>query len=365
MKYEDYIKDCKKYIAQFDNFVPAEGDGRQQAFKVLIDRYKVALSRLEEAKGKVVDACSLGVIDAKKQDKNNRYPPGMNAHHLRIASIIGTGVLLSMAGYVGFALGGPNLAAWSSTLPWIAAGVGAGFGLSVAAPIYAVNRKKFDRDKVRNRPHRFRLTRAFDREQRILERIEDTELDLAHLAAQVHSNMDSLLSGDFTMRELRTEQKPIKKLKFKGGIRLEPTGKMKTVEINGFKEEYDHLPRKVRNELDRALTDYNREYATLTMIGQDLSANLQEIKKLSKKKKTTTKKATPKPTEQDNQPTETLVPDAIIRADGTIVLGTDSYEIIDTIEAPVEEDTQSLPGTAPVHQLPPGSNSNNNNTGRK
>lgn len=367
MKYEDYIKNCKKYISQFDKFVPAEGDGRQQAFKVLIDRYKVAISRLEEAKGKVVDACSLGVIDAKKQDKNNKYPPGMNAHHIRIASLIGGGVLAAMAGYVGVSLGGWEMAAWAETLPWIAASVGAGFGLAVGTPIYIANRKHFDRDTVRNRPHRFRLTRALDREQRILERIEETELDLAHLAAQVHSNMDELLSGNFSMREKRTVTKPIKKLKFKGGIRFEDTGKTKTVEENGFKEEYDHLPRKVRNELDRAITDYNREYATLTMIGEDLNANLEEIRKLSRKKKTPTKKKTTPTEEQareDVVTTEILTPDIITTRDGLIVLGENSYEVIDDRDdGTIVETPPVVEGAAPRPQLPPSSN--NNNSGRK
>ena len=363
MKYEDFIKDCKKYIAQFDNFTPAEGDGLQQSFKVLIDRYKESLSRLEAAKGKVVDACSIGVVDAKKQDKNKRYPAGMSAHHLRIASIIGALVLTSMAGYVGVALGGWNMAAWSGTLPWVAAGVGAGFGLAVGTPIYVANRKRFDRDKVRNRPHRFRLTRALDREQRVLEKIEDREQDLAHLAVQVHTRMDEILSGNFSLRETRTVTKPIKKLKFKGGIRFVDTGKTKTVEESGFKPEYDSLPRKIRNDLDLVLTEYNREYANLTMIGQDLDSNLQEIKKLSRKKRAPRKKPTPAPSQETTRESnlEGQVYDMITREDGMIVLGPGSYEIIDNTDEIAE--TSYIPAPGNQNQLPPGTNNNNN--GRK
>lgn len=370
MKYEDYIKSCKKFIAKFDNFVPAEGDGRQQKFKGLIDRYKVALSRLEKAKDEVVDACSLGSIDAKKASKNKIYPPEINAHHIRIASVIGIGVLLSMAGYVGLSLGGPNLEAWSSTLPWITAGVGAGFGLSVGAPIYVVNRKKFDREKVENRTHRFRLTQALDREQKILRDVDNRETALNRL---VGLDMDELLSGHFSMMIKSVEERPERKLKFKKSIfflRYEKTGNTKQVDVRKFRDEYENLPRKVKNELDRVLTKYNDEFARLSEIQDLLIKNGQEIQKYSRKKKTTPKKTSTvkQTTEQidiNNEPTEILIPDLITRADGTIVLGDNHYEIIDNIEEDVVEDTHALNGSTPVPQLPPSNINSNNGGGRK
>ena len=72
--------------------------------------------------------------------------------------------------------------------------------------------------------------------------------------------MDEILSGNFSLRETRTVTKPIKKLKFKGGIRFVDTGKTKTVEESGFKPEYDSLPRKIRNDLDLVINSWHNSW---------------------------------------------------------------------------------------------------------
>jgi hypothetical protein len=100
-------------------------------------------------------------------------------------------------------------------LPWLSAGIGSGFGLAAGVPIYVANRVKFSRENVRNRRHRNKLTRAIDREQTLLERVEAREQALAQLAVQVHTNMDKFLGGDFSMKEKVTERRVIKKEKWK------------------------------------------------------------------------------------------------------------------------------------------------------
>lgn len=287
MKHEEFIKNCKKFIVQYDNFVPAENDGLQQSLKILIDRYKKSLENLETTKGKVIEVCSLGEIDARKKEKESKYPVEISKHHIRWARVIGAGVFASIAAYIGSTLGGPNMAIWDPSVTWISLGIGAVPGIGAAVSTYALNKKLFNRDKVRNKEHN-KLTKLLDREQRILERVEDKEQALAQLAVQIHTNMDTILSGEFSLKEKRTIKKVSRRVKLRGGIGLNSSEK--NITVDAYKEEYENLPKNIQKKLDTVITEYNKEYANLVSIGKDLNNVSTELRKLSKKKRTPIKK---------------------------------------------------------------------------
>ena len=193
MKREKFIGDCKRIIKQFEGFTPEEGNLVHQSIQTLIEGYTTSLDKLEDAQKRIIDICSGNFVKKQKRIKES-YPKEIKNHHLRVAGIIGSAALLTIAGYLGISLGGTNLAVWPDSLLLISLGIGVPVGFAVATPIYAVNRKKFDRDNVKNRTHKLKLLKFLDIEQKILQKVETKEQSLADLILATNGKLDEMLS---------------------------------------------------------------------------------------------------------------------------------------------------------------------------
>ena len=181
-----------------------------------------ALNQMKSYKEKIVRIFSLAENSMEKMKKNEQYPSLMRVWHLVRSAGIGllAGAPLALGGL--FIIGGTNASLWTPLLYGTFFSIGAATLASLAIPLFKNSKKKFDIYNIKNRSIVERLFRFLSRRALI---------SRSHLALFAEKNMDSILSGNFTLAN---------------------------------KDDYKKLSRLSKWRLKRIISKYNKAHETLS-----------------------------------------------------------------------------------------------------